>query len=124
MTTTNKVCSKDLVDCVISGIQDKKGSDIVVLDLREISTAVCDYFVIAHGDSVTQVEAIARSVVDKSIEHLGEKPWHKEGVENAQWVLVDYVSVVVHVFYKEARDFYQLEQLWADADVIQIESVY
>jgi ribosome-associated protein len=111
--------SKDLenktVQAVVKGIQEKKGKDIVCLDLRKIKNAVCDWFIVCHGDSTTQVDAIADSVVEETRKETGEKPWHQEGKENALWVLIDYVDVVVHVFEKEAREFYGLESLWADA---------
>jgi ribosome-associated protein len=113
-----------LVDTIIKGIQEKKGHEIVVLDLTDIPNSICDYFVICHGDSNTQVEAIADSVEDETIKSLKEKPWHREGMENAEWVLLDYISVVVHVFYKQTREFYGLENLWADAKTIKYEDVY
>lgn len=111
-----------LAETAIRGIQEKKGHDIVCIDLREIHNAVCDYFVICHGDSHRQVEAIANSVEDETRDHLKEKPWHKEGFENAEWILLDYISVVVHVFHKDAREFYSLEKLWADAKIEAIEA--
>lgn len=112
-----------LVDAVVKGMQEKKAHDIVVLDLKDIPNAAFDYFVICHGDSNTQVEAIANSVEDETIKSIKEKPWHREGMENAEWVLLDYISVVVHVFYKETREFYGLEKLWADASVVKYEDV-
>lgn len=118
---TGKEESTALVDIVVKGIQEKKGKDIVCVDLREIHNAVCDYFVICHGDSTTQVQAIADSVEEETRKLTNEKPWHKEGHENAQWILLDYVSVVTHVFHREARDFYSLEKLWADAEIEEIE---
>jgi ribosome-associated protein len=111
----------ETLQAVIKGIQDKKGINIVCLDLRNIKNAVCDWFVVCHGDSNTQVEAIADSVIEEVRKSTGEKPWHKEGTENAYWVLVDYVDVVVHVFYREAREFYGIESLWADAPAEHIE---
>lgn len=111
-----------LADIIIQGIQEKKGHDIVLVDLREIHNAVCDYFVICHGDSTTQVNAIADAIEEETIKHLQEKPWHREGMENAEWVLLDYVSVVAHVFHRDAREFYSLEKLWADAKIEAIET--
>lgn len=108
-------------DAAVHGLQEKKARDIVILDLREMSHAVCDYFIVCHGDSTTQVEALADAVETEVREQLGEKPWHREGMENAQWILVDYVDVVVHVFHREAREFYDLEGLWADAPAEQVE---
>ncbi|MEM9022423.1 MAG: ribosome silencing factor [Bacteroidota bacterium] len=111
---TSKASSK-LLDIVIAGIEEKKGVDIAQLDLRKISNAVSDFFVICHGNSNTQVKAIADAVVEEVWKATGEKPWHKEGLENAEWILLDFVDVVVHIFQKDAREFYNLEDLWADA---------
>ena len=104
-----------LVDAVVQGMQEVKAKDIVHLDLREVPNTVCDHFIICHGDSSTQVEAIARSVERFTLQRLKEKPWHTEGKENAGWVLLDYVDVVVHVFLRDVRTYYGLDQLWADA---------
>ncbi len=113
--TKGKSPSDRLVDAVIKGIQEVKGKDIVHLDMRALPNTVCDHFVICHGDSDTQVEAIANSVDRTVREIIGEKPWHTEGKGTDGWVLVDYVDVVVHVFHREKRTFYALEDLWADA---------
>lgn len=113
--------SKLLADVIVEAIQEVKGNEIRVLDLTEADGAVCNYFVICHGDSNTQVEAIARSVEKYTSKQLQEKPWHVEGRENAEWILMDFVDVVVHVFYREAREFYNIEGLWADAPVERIE---
>ena len=110
-----------LADAVIKGIQEKKGNQIVLVDLRDIQNAVCDFFVICHGDSDRQVGAIASSVEDETLKLVGDKPWHKEGKDNAEWILLDYVNVVVHIFHREAREFYDLESLWADAKIKEIE---
>ena len=107
--------NSELVEAVIKGMQEKKAKDISCLDLRNTGNASCDYFVICHGDSTTQVDAIARSIEDEVRKALHEKPWHSEGFENSEWILMDYVNVVAHVFYKETREFYDLEGLWADA---------
>jgi ribosome-associated protein len=109
-----------LAELAIKGIQEKKGKDIVCLDLRNIAHAVTDYFIICHAESNTQVDAIANSVDDEIKKATGENPWHTEGFENAEWILIDYVNVVVHVFQKETRDFYSLEKLWADAEQINV----
>ncbi len=107
--------SKILCDTIVEGMQENKAKDIVILDLREIGNAVCDYFVICSGDSSTQVDGISSSVVRHTRKTLSEKPWNVEGKGNREWILMDYVSVVAHVFYKETREFYDLEDLWADA---------
>ncbi|WKZ67266.1 MAG: ribosome silencing factor [Flavobacteriales bacterium] len=107
--------SAKLVDAVIGGIQEVKGREIVHLDLRGIPNAVCDHFIVCHGDSDTQVEAITRSVLETVRNRTGEKPWHTEGERNAEWVLLDFVDVVVHIFHRDKRGFYALEDLWGDA---------
>ena len=116
--------SELLVEIAIKGLQEKKAKDIVCLDLREVNSSICDYFIICHGDSTTHVDALAGSVEQIVRKELGEKPWHAEGYENAQWILLDYVNVVVHIFLKDVREFYNIEGLWADAGVLEIESVY
>lgn len=107
--------SQILCDTIVEGMQENKAHDIVVLDLREIESAVCDFFVICAGESSTQVDGIGSSITRYTRETISEKPWRIEGQKNSEWVLIDYVSVVAHVFYKETRDFYNLEELWADA---------
>jgi ribosome-associated protein len=107
--------SARLVDAVIKGIQEVKGKEIVHLDLRHVPNTVCDHFIICHGDSDTQVEAIAASVEKFGWQKAQEHPWHVEGTQNAEWILLDYVDIVVHVFHREKRGFYALEDLWADA---------
>ena len=111
-----EVKTKVLVDSIIDAIQDIKGRDIVVLNLKNIPNSVTEFFIICSGDSNTQVEGISISVVRKTREKLQEKPWHKEGLNNSEWILLDYVNVVVHVFYRDVREFYNLEDLWADAE--------
>ena len=108
--------TEKLKDLVIEAILDKKGQDVVSLDLREIHDTVADYFIIAHGDSSTQVNAIFQSILDAS-KDAGQRPYHSEGMKNGEWVIVDYVDVVAHIFYREKRDFYMLEELWSDAKV-------
>lgn len=110
-----KVNSKKLCDSIIEGMQDNKAKNIVLLDLRKIESAVCSYFIICSGESNTQVEGIQQAVVRNTRKNLKEKPWHIEGKTNAEWILLDYVDVVVHIFYKGIREFYDLEDLWADA---------
>ena len=112
---------KILAETIVKGMQELKGSDITVLNLADVPGAVSQFFVICHGDSSTQVEAIARSIEKEAQKELKEKPWHIEGKENAEWVLLDYVDVVAHVFYRETREFYNLEGLWADATFEKIE---
>ena len=104
-----------LVDAVVKGIQEVKGKDIVHLDLRSVPNTVSDHFIICHGDSATQVDAIQRSVEKFTLELASERPWHMEGNGNSEWVLLDYVDVVVHIFHRDKRAHYALEQLWGDA---------
>ena len=122
---TKKSASTDvLLTNIIKGIEDVKGNDIDILDLREIDTAVCDYFVICSGSSNTQVNAIVNSVQKLVSKELKDKPWHVEGSDNAEWVLMDYVSIVVHVFQKQIREFYNIEGLWGDAKITTLENKY
>jgi len=114
----------ELVTHIIKGIEDVKGQNIEILDLRDIENTVCDYFIICDGTSNTQVNAIVNSVHKLTSKSLKEKPWHVEGSDNAEWVLMDYVHVVVHVFQKQIREFYDIEGLWGDAKSVKIETTY
>jgi ribosome-associated protein len=114
--------SDTLADIVVRGMQDKKASDIVVLNLKELKNAVADYFVICSANSDTQLDAVARSVEEEIEKATGEMPWQTEGRTNREWVLLDYVDVVVHVFLRDRRKFYALEELWGDADISYIEA--
>ena len=111
-----------LVDKIVEAIQDTKGEDIQIFDLSGIENSVADTFVICSGNSNTQVSAIAGNIEKKVRNDIRERPWNVEGTENAMWVLVDYVSVVVHVFQKQIRDYYDIEELWGDAKITKIES--
>ncbi len=119
-----KVSADELISNIIHGIEEVKGLDINLLDLREIENTVCDYFIICNGTSNTHVNAIVSSVQKTVSKAIKDKPWHVEGSENAEWVLMDYVNVVVHVFQKQAREFYDIEGLWGDAKVTMVESSY
>lgn len=121
MPRKKEIQAPDLKELILKGIEEKKGKDITVLDLTSISHAVCKYFIICSGDSTTQVQAIADSVQDEVLKGCGEKPWHTEGYENREWILVDYADVVVHVFLPEIREFYGLELLWSDAVRLSID---
>jgi ribosome-associated protein len=109
--------SEDLTRLIIEGMEDTKAKNIVILDLQDIEHAITNYFVICHGSSKPQLEAIADAIAAKTIKGLKARPWHKEGSENAEWILLDYVDVVVHIFREDRREFYQLEKLWADAGI-------
>ena len=109
---------------IIKGIEEVKGNDITILDLRSLENTVCDYFVICNGNSNTQVNAIVNSVQKVVSKELKDKPWHVEGSDVADWVLMDYVHVVVHVFQKHIREYYNIESLWGDAKITTIENKY
>lgn len=109
---------ESVVATVVSAMDSVKGKEIVTLDLRETGTSVTDYFVICHANSKVQVDAIADKVIDQVLENNGIKPYHVEGRDNTEWILIDFVDVVVHVFLQSARQFYQLEELWADAEKV------
>ncbi|HTI60338.1 ribosome silencing factor [Mucilaginibacter sp.] len=104
-------------ELAIYGIQEKKGNDIVRLDLRNIFSSVSDYFVICHAESTTQVKAIANSVEEEIFKATQQEPWRKEGLEYGEWILLDYVDVVIHVFRTDKREFYGVEDLWGDAEI-------
>ncbi|MBL4677171.1 MAG: ribosome silencing factor [Mucilaginibacter sp.] len=104
-------------ELAIHGMQEKKGNDLVRLDLRNINSSVADYFVVCHADSATQVKAIANSVEDEIYKALQIEPWRKEGLEYGEWILLDYVDVVIHVFRTDKREFYGVEDLWGDAEI-------
>lgn len=120
--TKKKVNNDDLIANIIKGIEEVKGNDIDILDLRKIDNTVSDYFIICNGNSNTQVNAIVNSIQKVVSKELKDKPWHVEGSENAEWVLMDYVNVVVHVFQKHIREYYNIEGLWGDANIISLEN--
>ena len=113
-----------LITHIVEGLENLKGEDIKLLDLRTIENTPCDYFIVCNGNSNTQVNAIVQSVQKTVSKALKEKPFHIEGQENAEWILIDYVNVVVHVFQKHIREYYNLEALWGDAKTTQIASNY
>ncbi|WP_416440620.1 ribosome silencing factor [Leeuwenhoekiella sp. A16] len=113
-----------LITTILEGIEEVKGQDIDILDLREIENMVCDYFIICNGTSNTQVAAIVNSVQKVVSKKLKDKPWHVEGLQNAEWVLMDYVHIVVHVFQKHIREYYDIESLWGDAKLTSIHTNY
>jgi len=109
--------SSAISELAVHGIQEKKGNDIIRLDLRNINSSVADYFVICHADSATQVRAIANSVEEEIYKTLKIDPRHKEGFTNCEWILLDYFDVVVHIFRTDKREFYGVEDLWGDAEI-------
>ena len=112
---------KLLIEKIIEAIQDTKGEDIKLLDLTKIENSAAGYFIICSANSNTQVNAIAGNIEKKVRNELKNRPWHVEGTENAMWILVDYISVVVHIFQKHIREFYDLEDLWSDAQITSID---
>ena len=113
----NQASASTLVQYAVKGIEEKKGNEIVCINLKKIPNNACDYFVICEGNSRTQVQAIAGSVEEFVEKNTGTRPWHIEGLGNGEWVLMDYVDVAVHIFQPEARSHYNLENMWADAEV-------
>ncbi len=112
---TSKQTTAGLIREIVLAIEDKKGKDIVSLDLSGFDGAICSHFVVCHADSTTQVAGIAAGVEERVLEKLGEKPWRIEGAQNALWIAMDYTDVMVHIFQRDLRSFYKLEELWADA---------
>ena len=115
--TKSAPTTQQLVDSIVRGMQELKASNITVLDMRNLKGAITDYFVICHAESNRQVEAIAKSIDGIVKKETGEDAWHTEGRENAEWILLDYINVVAHVFEASKRDFFGLEELWGDAEI-------
>jgi len=109
--------SSHISELAVYGIQEKKGNDIIRLDLRNIHSSVADYFVICHADSATQVRAIANSVEEEIYKVLNIDPIRKEGLQNGEWILLDYFDVVIHIFRTDKREYYGVEDLWGDAEI-------
>lgn len=112
--------TKPLLDSILFGMEEVKAHEIMLMDLRKIGNASTDYYIVCHGNTGTQVKAISESVEKETIKHVDERPLHIEGTQNAKWILMDYGNIVVHIFDKEAREFYALEELWGDADTTNI----
>jgi ribosome-associated protein len=113
-----------LISNIITGIENVKGLDVRLLDLRDIENTVCNYFVVCSGSSNTHVNAIVSAIQKTVSKELKEMPFHTEGSDNAEWVLIDYVNIVVHVFQKHIREYYNIEELWGDAKTTEIASNY
>ena len=111
-----------LAELVVKGMQEKKAADICVIDLKSLHNAVSDYFVISSANSDTQLDAIARAVEEEVFKITQQNPWQSEGRTNKEWILLDYVDVVVHIFLKDKREFYALEELWGDAPIRHVET--
>lgn len=110
-----------LLENIIEAIKDKKGKNIISLDMRNTDGAICSQFVVCNADSTTQVAAIAAGIEEKTEKELGQKVWRTDGAANALWIAMDYVDIVVHIFQTEMRNFYKLEDLWADAPATRYE---
>ncbi len=120
---SNPITAEDLNDMIIDSIQDIKGKNILKLDLRQLDEAPADYFIICEGDSNTQVKAISDNIYKRLKEEVGQRPTHSEGQQNALWICMDYFHTVVHVFYRETRQFYLLEDLWNDAKATEYANI-
>lgn len=112
--------SEELSQIIIKGMEERKAEDIKVLDLRGVKGSISDFFIICSGNSDTQIQAIAESVEKEVKQAANELPWRKEGFTNREWILLDYVSAVAHIFKREKREFYALEDLWGDAEVTSV----
>ena len=119
-----KSTEDSLISNIVDGIENVKGLDVSILDLRDIENTVCKYFVVCTGSSNTHVSAIVSAITKKVSKELKEKPFQTEGNENAEWVLIDYINVVVHVFQKQIREYYSIEELWGDAKTTKVASNY
>lgn len=117
----SKAGADELIASIVSGIEEVKGQQVILLDLRDIENTVCDYFIICNGTSNTHVNAITGSIRKTVSKSIGDKPWHVEGEDHAEWILMDYVNVVVHVFQKHIREHYDIEGLWGDAKLTEVE---
>ena len=111
-----------LQPAIIQAMLDKKAKDPIIINFTKINSSICDAFIICHGTSRTQVDAIADGVMMDVKKQTGQNPWHKEGFENAEWILIDYGYIIVHIFQETTRKFFNLEQLWADAEITRVDS--
>lgn len=119
--SSTKKQTNGLLDSIIDGMQEKKAKNITILDLNKIENRIADFFVICDADSTTHVNAIADSIEEVVLKQTGEKPYHSEGQQNSEWILIDYINIVVHVFMRETREYYNIEGLWGDAEIKTID---
>eukprot|EP01132_Coremiostelium_polycephalum_P000265 gene265-348_t len=119
--TRKNETESSLVTAIVSGMQDKKVQDLIVINLKKINTAVASYFIVGTGQSRTQVDAIADGAMESASKNAGKRPWKKEGLIHKEWVILDYMDVVVHIFQPEARELYRLDLLWKDAEITPYE---
>ena len=118
MNSNKDLKTSDIIaNIVVKGMREMKAKEIVSLDLRNLDSSVCDFFIVCHGTSNTHVSAIADSIIEETLESIKEKPYNKEGLTNGDWVLLDYGNIVAHIFQKETRDYYNIEKLWGDAKI-------
>jgi len=122
-TSAAQATFDNLNDLIIDAIQDIKGQNIVKLDLTKLDDASADYFIVCQGESTTQVNAIAENIAKRAKDELQMPASHKEGMEGSKWVLIDFFVTIVHVFYPETRAFYDIEDLWSDADVVEYQNI-
>ncbi|MDR3227401.1 MAG: ribosome silencing factor [Prevotellaceae bacterium] len=115
----NTDTAAELLKVVVEAMHEKKAQNVISLNLSKLKNSICKYFIICNADSHTQVAAISDNIEDKVLENLNEKVWRRNGIENAFWIILDYGDVVIHIFQTEQRNFYRLEELWADAELIQ-----
>lgn len=120
MVKNKETSSKQLVEAIVEAMEDRKGLDITYIDFTKSPNNIASYFVICHGTSKVQVDALADGVIENTLEKMSSKPWKKEGYENAEWILLDYADVVVHILQEETRKFYNIEGLWGDMEVTRI----
>ncbi len=118
---SKSIDSKVLSEWVVEGMLNKKAMDVVIMDLRNVKHAIADYFILCSGNSDTQIDAISDAVEEEIHKQSKQNPWKREGKENKEWILLDYVDVVAHIFKKDKRTFYGLEELWGDAEITRID---
>lgn len=121
MTENLSLSTEEKKGLIVEALKEKKGRELLTIDLRKVENTICDHFIICHGDSTTQVSALSESVEKKLKEEAGIKTHHIEGLQNCQWILLDYYEILVHIFLEEQRNFYNLEELWADGEIERIE---
>ncbi len=121
MADNKDINTQDKLSLILEAIKEKKGKQIVSINLIKVHNSISDYFVICHAESTTQVNAIADAIQEKVKKESGEMAHHVEGKDNSQWVLIDYFDILVHIFLEEKRSFFNLEELWADGEIEQIE---
>ena len=110
-----------LADIIAEIMLSKKANNVIIMNLKKTNNSLCDRFVICHGNSTTQIQTIRDAIIEEVRKAVGEKPWHVEGMNNSEWLLLDYRDVIVHIFLEKTRKFYNIEDLWADSDFTHVE---